>query len=73
VDGSNNRVDQLKQSADNALKLQNERIKRLESTLSSREELLRDQIAVQFSMISSYNDQGRFLMSTMYGSFNAYG
>lgn len=73
VDGDNSRVDLLKQSADNALKLQNERITKLESDLSDREELIRDQIAMQFSMINSYNNQGRFLMSTMYGSFNTYG
>jgi flagellar hook-associated protein 2 len=73
VDGDNNRVDQLKQSADSALEIQSERIKKLESSLSQREETVRDQIAMQFSQINSYNNQGRFLMSTMYGSYNTYG
>lgn len=73
TEGTSNRVDQLKVGADKALEMQNDRVKRLEDSLSRKEELVRDQIAMQFASISSYNDQGRFLMTSMYGSVSTYG
>lgn len=72
VKESNNRVDQMKSAAESALEIQNTRIKQLETAMANREELVRDQIASQFSIINSYNSQGRFLTSMMY-SVNTYG
>jgi len=71
-DNKTNRVDQMKSAAQKALEMQNARIKQLETAMAKREEMVRDQIASQFSMINSYNSQGRFLMSMMY-SVNTYG
>ncbi len=73
TEGSNTRVDQLKASVKSSLDAQNERIERLQNTFTSREELVRDTIAMQFAMISSYNDQGRYMMTAMYGSVSSYG
>lgn len=73
TEGTNTRVDQLKTSAESALESQDDKIKRLESSFSRKEESTRDMIAMQFAQISSYNDQGRYLMSTMYGGFSSYG
>jgi flagellar hook-associated protein 2 len=73
TEGTDNRVNQLKEAADDTLEIQNDRVKRLEDALSHKEEFIRDQIAMQFASISFYNDQGRFLMTTMYGGFSAYG
>lgn len=74
TDGTDTLVDQRQAAADSALETQNDRITRAQDTFDRRDEMVRDQIAQQFAAISSYNDTGRFLVSTMLGSgFNAYG
>lgn len=69
TEGTDNQISKLKTSAQNAIDLQSKTIKRLEDSVSRREELVRDQIAMQFAAISRYNDQGRYLMTTMYSAF----
>lgn len=69
TDGSDDQVDRMKTSAQNALDTQAARIERMEAAEARREELVRNQIAYQFAAISSYNDQGRFLVSTMFSAF----
>jgi flagellar hook-associated protein 2 len=73
TEGTTTRVDQLKTSAESALESQNERIKRLEASFSRKEESTRDMIALQFAQISSYNDQGRYITTALFGSFSSYG
>ncbi|MCL4832966.1 MAG: flagellar filament capping protein FliD [Caldilineaceae bacterium] len=69
-EGSNTLVDKMKSAADNSLDSQGDKLKRMESAAARREELIRNQIAYQFAAISSYNDQGRYITSTL---FSAYG
>jgi flagellar hook-associated protein 2 len=69
VSGNNTLVERMKSSAEDAVKNQNEKVARLKRSNERREEMMRDQIARQFAAISSYNDQGRFLMTTMYSQF----
>ncbi len=69
TEGTETQADRYKTSTDLALKTQGDRIKRLEETRTRREEAVRNQIAMQFASISRYNDQGRYLMSTMYNSY----
>lgn len=69
TEGTETLVDKLQEAADTALDDQNSKIDRLESALERREEILRDQIARQFAAISSYNDQGRFIVSSMFNTF----
>lgn len=69
-EGSNTLVDKMKSAADNSLDSQGDKVKRMETAASRREELIRNQIAYQFAAISSYNDQGRYITTTL---FSAYG
>lgn len=69
VSGNNTLVERMKSSAESAIKNQNEKVDRMKRSNERREEMMRDQIARQFAAISSYNDQGRFLMTTMYSQF----
>lgn len=70
AEGSDTLVDKMKSAADNSLDSQGDKVKRLETAASRREELIRNQIAYQFAAISSYNDQGRYITTTL---FSAYG
>ncbi len=73
TDGTTTVIDRLQVSADKALEDQQARISRLEQSFSRQEELVRDQIARQFAAISSYNDMGRFITTSMFGGFSAFG
>lgn len=70
VEGSDTLVDKMKTAADKSMESQGDKVKRMETAASRREELMRNQIAYQFAAISSYNDQGRYLSTAL---FSAYG
>lgn len=70
VEGTDTLVDKMKTAADNSLDSQSDKVERMEAAASRREELIRNQIAYQFAAISSYNDQGRYITTTL---FSAYG
>lgn len=68
TEGTETRVDQLKAGVENALETQTSRVERLEDSFTRKEELTRDMIALQFAQISSYNSQGQYIMTSLYGS-----
>lgn len=69
TEGTESQLDKFKSATQNAIDLQSDKIERLESSNERREEMIRNQIALQFASISRYNDQGRYLMTTMYNAF----